>query len=186
VSAIYQTSFARLFATQFSIQLSRHLKWHNSTSASLCGTIPQQITLAPAKRGNGMPFDLLGGRRNRILISSGATILALIIFISTVSCSGPRADLPLPIAEIVELFSGTESTKQQLVQQNEAQSKVRRVQPKASTSKAPTENAPKAASQSVARPAAKKANTSPASDAQSEQQLFQEFLEWRKRQKGQP
>jgi hypothetical protein len=140
--------------------------------------------LASAKRGNGMRFDLQGGRRNRILISSGATIPALIIFISTVSCSGPRADLPLPIAEIVELFSGTE-TPRHLVQQNEAQSKVRRVQPKASTSKAPTENAPKATSQSVAPPAAKKANRSPASDAQSEQQLFQEFLEWRKRQKDQ-
>jgi hypothetical protein len=132
-----------------------------------------------------MRFDLIGGRRNRILITSGATIPALIIFISTVSCSGPRADLPPPIAEIVELFSGTE-TPTHLVQQNEAQSKVRRVQPKASTSKTPTENAPKPTSQSVAPPAAKKANTSPASGAQSEQQLFQEFLEWRKGQKGQP
>jgi hypothetical protein len=133
-----------------------------------------------------MLFDRVGGRRARLLAICRATVPALIILITIVSCSGPPANLPPPIAEFVELFSGTEAPKQQLVQQNEAQSKVRRVQPKTSTSKAPTENAPKATSQSVARPAAKKANTSPASDAQSEQQLFQEFLEWRKRQKGQP
>jgi hypothetical protein len=59
--------------------------------------------------------------------------------------------LPPPIAEIVDVFSGTEAPKQ--------------TQPK------------------VRRPSAKKANTPSPSDAESEQQLYQEFLEWRKRQK---
>ena len=38
----------------------------------------------------------------------------------------------------------------------------------------------------VNAPKAKKANTPPRVDAQEEQQLFQEFLEWRKRKKDQP
>jgi hypothetical protein len=54
---------------------------------------------------------------------------------------------------------------------------VEREQPRTSASpKVATVNAPKA----------KKANTPPRLDAQKEQQLFQEFLEWRKRQKDLP
>jgi hypothetical protein len=54
---------------------------------------------------------------------------------------------------------------------------VEREQPRTSASpKVATVNAPKA----------KKANTPPRPDAQKEQQLFQEFLEWRKRQKNLP
>jgi hypothetical protein len=66
--------------------------------------------------------------------------------------------LPPPIAEIVEVFSGTEASKQQLIQRDSADPKVR-------------------------RPASKKASTSPPLDVQGEQQLYQEFLEWRSRQK---
>src|SRR5262249_19398099 len=103
-----------------------------------------------------MLFDRVGG-----CFICRATVAALIILITAVSCSGPPANLPPPIAEFVELFSATEAPKQQLVQRGAAQPKV-------------------------GRPAAKKANTPPALDAQKEQQLYQEFLEWRKRQKGQP
>ena len=54
---------------------------------------------------------------------------------------------------------------------------VEREQPRTSASpKVATVNAPKA----------KKTNTPPKVDAQEEQQLFQEFLEWRKRKKDQP
>jgi hypothetical protein len=38
----------------------------------------------------------------------------------------------------------------------------------------------------VNAPKAKKASTPPRLDAQRERQLFEEFLEWRKRQKDQP
>jgi len=85
---------------------------------------------------------------------------------------------------IVELFTGgvTEAPNQKLVQQDEAQPKARRGQPKASTSpKVASEQAPKVASGSASRPASKKAST----DAQKEQQLYQEFLEWRKNQRDQ-
>jgi hypothetical protein len=65
---------------------------------------------------------------------------------------------------------------------------VERVQPRTSASpKIATAHAPKATS--VSRPAANKANTPPRLDTQREQQLFhefQEFLEWRRRQKDPP
>jgi hypothetical protein len=70
--------------------------------------------------------------------------------------------LPPPIAEIVEGISGTGAPKQELVQRDEAQSKAR-------------------------RPASKKASTPPKPDTQSDDQLYQEFLEWqikRKEQRG--
>ena len=57
-------------------------------------------------------------------------------------------------------------------QRDEEQPKIRREQPKTSTS-------PKVAT--VPAPKAKKANTPPRLDAQKEEQLYQEFLEWRKR-----
>ena len=54
---------------------------------------------------------------------------------------------------------------------------VERAQPRPTASpKVATVNAPKA----------KKTNTPPKVDAQEEQQLFQEFLEWRKRKKDLP
>jgi hypothetical protein len=107
-----------------------------------------------------MPLDLLGGRRNRLLIVSQVAVPALIILITTVSCSEHRADLPAPVADIVDLFSGTETPKPKLAQREKAQAKT-------------------------SPPAAKKANAAPTPDAQKEKQLYQEFLEWRKSQKDQ-
>jgi hypothetical protein len=129
-----------------------------------------------------MLLELPGGRRDRLLFICQAAVPALIILITTVSCAGPGADMPPP--NIVELFTGgvTEAPNQKLVQQDEAQPKARRGQPKASTSpKVASEQASKATSQSASRPASKKAST----DAQKEQQLYQEFLEWRKNQREQ-
>jgi hypothetical protein len=82
-----------------------------------------------------------------------------------VSCSMPTAHMPQPRPGIVE-----------------------RVQPTTSASpKVATVQAPKATP--VSRPASKKTNTPPRLDTQREQQLFQEFqdfLEWRRRQKDPP
>jgi hypothetical protein len=107
-----------------------------------------------------------GGRRDRLLFSC-ATVPTLIILITTVSCSTPGPETPQRRAGIVE-----------------------REQPRTSASpKVATVNAPKATSASVTRPVSKKAKTPPRLSAQREQQLFQEFqefLEWRKRQKDPP
>jgi len=86
-----------------------------------------------------------------------------------------------------ELFSGpvTDTANRQLVQRSEGQPKVRREQPKTSTSpKVATGHAPKATGTS-SRHASKKASTPPRLDAQG-QKLFQEFLEWRRRQRDLP
>jgi hypothetical protein len=128
-----------------------------------------------------MFLDLPGGRRDRLLFICRATLPALIVLITAVSCAGPGADIAPP--NIVELFTGsaTDAPNQQSVQQDEAQ-KARRGQPKASTSpKVAKEQAPKVASQSASRPASKKASP----EAQKEQQLYREFLEWRKTQRDQ-
>jgi hypothetical protein len=120
-----------------------------------------------------MFLDLPAGRRDRLLV---------IVLITTVSCAGPGAELAPP--NIVELFTGgvTEAPNQKLVQQDEAQPKARRGQPKAPTSpKVASEQASKATSQSASRSTSKKASP----EAQKEQQLYREFLEWRKTQRDQ-
>jgi hypothetical protein len=103
------------------------------------------------------------GRRDRLLFTC-ATVPTLIILLTTVSCSTPGPQMPQRRAGIVERAQ---------------------LRPTA-TPKVATVNAPKATS-AVSRPVSKKANTPPRLDDQREQQqLFQEFLEWRKRQKSQP
>jgi len=97
--------------------------------------------------------------------------------------------MPQPYIGIIELFSGrvTEPPKRQLVEADGAHPKVRREQPRTSTSpKVATVQAPKATSPSVPRHASKKADTQPKLDAKKQQQLFQEFLEWRRRQRDLP
>ena len=104
------------------------------------------------------------GRRDRLLFTC-ATVPTFIILMTTVSCSTPGPEMPQRRAGIVE-----------------------RAQPRPTASpKVATVHTPKATS--VSRPAAKKANTPPRLDTRREQQLFrefQEFLEWRRRQKDQP
>src|SRR5215475_7302635 len=129
-----------------------------------------------------MFLDLPGGRRDRLLFICRATVPALIVLMTIASCAGPGADMPLP--NIVELFTGsaTEAPNQKVVQQDEAQPKARRGQSKAPTSpKVASEQASKATSQSASRSTSKKAST----EAQKEQQLYREFLEWRKTQRDQ-
>jgi hypothetical protein len=87
---------------------------------------------------------------------------------TTVSCT--------TLDECLPTFSlpGTDTPNQQLAQRDEEQPKARREQPKNSAS-------PKVAT--VSAPKAKKASTPPQPDAQRERQLFQEFLQWKNRQR---
>jgi len=116
---------------------------------------------------NGMLVELRERtrRRGRLLFACKGTVSTLMILVTTVSCSTPTADMPQPRGGIVE-----------------------REQPRTSAApKVATVQAPKATS--VSPPASKKANTPPRLDTQREQLLFrefQEFLEWRRRQKDPP
>ena len=137
-------------------------------------------------RGRGGRTDWL--LRDRLLFAGQATVSTFVIFMTTVSCSTP--ELPPPTPGILdEWFSGsaTDPANMQLVQPAEEQPKIQRKQPKTSESrKVAVVHAPKPSGTSVSRPAAKKASTPPRVDTKREQQLFQEFLEWRKRQNDLP
>jgi hypothetical protein len=114
-------------------------------------------------------LTIAGGAPGKIAYSSHsrATVLTLLILMTTVSCS--------TLDECLPSFSlpGIDPINQQLAQRDEEPPKARREQPKNSAS-------PKVAT--VPAPKAKKANTSQL-DTQKERQLFQEFLQWRNRQK---
>ena len=115
-----------------------------------------------------------GGTRHRLFFVCQATVPTLVILMTTMSCSKP--DMPQPVVGIVELLFPdrvTDGADRQMVQRGEGKAKVQREQPKTSTS-------PKG----VSREASKKVSTPPRLDAQREQQAFQEFLEWRRRQKA--
>ena len=127
-----------------------------------------------------------GDRRDRLLCQ--AIVPTLIVFATTVSCSRP--DMPQPRVGTLELWFParvTDTGHPQLVQRGEGQPKARREQP---TPPAPlkvaTVRAPKATNVSGSRQTVKKANTPPRLDVQREEQLFQEFLEWRRRQRDLP
>jgi hypothetical protein len=118
---------------------------------------------------NGILAELRGRGVRAIVYSSHSKpiVLTLLILMTTVSCTTLDECLCLPSFSLAEI----DPPNQQLAQRDEEQPKVRREQPKNS--------APKVAT--VPTPKAKKANTSPELDAQRERELFQEFLEWRKR-----
>jgi hypothetical protein len=136
---------------------------------------------------NGMLFDFRGRgrRRDRLLFTCQATIPAVIILMTAVSCARPGADMPPPVG-ILELFSGrvTEAPKLQAIQRDEAPPKVRRAQPRTTAPpKVAKVHAPNTTSRPVSPGASVKANTPPRPNAERERQLFEEFLEWRSRQK---
>ena len=133
---------------------------------------------------NGMLVELRSWR-DRLLFTCQATVPTFIILMTTVSCSKP--DMPEPRVGIFgPLFSSPviDTADQQVVQRDKPQPKVQRVQPKTSASpKVATAHAPKATG--VSRATSKKTDTPPRLNTQREQQqLFQEFMEWRKRQKN--
>jgi hypothetical protein len=137
------------------------------------------------KTENGM-LRGRNGRRDRLLFTYKATVPTLIVVMTTMSCSRP--DMPQPRTGIFETFfldPVPDAASTRSAQRDEGQPKVQRARPKSSGApKVATVHAPKTTSAPGPRPASKKANTPPRLDSQREQQqLFEEFLEWRKRQK---
>lgn len=130
----------------------------------------------------------LRGRRDRLLFICQAAVPTFMILMTTVSCSRP--DMPEPRVGIFgPPFSSPviDTADQQVVQRDKRQPKVQRERPRISASpKVAAVHAPKATGASVSRHASKKVNTPPRLNAQKERQLFEEFLEWRRRQKELP
>jgi len=130
----------------------------------------------------------LRGRRDRLLFICQATVPTFMILMTAVSCSRP--DMPEPrIGIFGPPFSSPviDTADQQVVQRDKRQPKIQRERSRISASpKVAAVHAPKRTGASVSRHASKKVNTPPRLNAQKEEQLFQEFLEWRRRQKGLP
>jgi hypothetical protein len=122
--------------------------------------------------------------RDRLLFICQATVPIFVILLTAVSCSKP--DMPPQPAGIFEpWFSApvTDTANTPLVQSVEGQPKVQRARPKTSQPRvAAVVHTPKPTAKSASRLAPKKASAAPRTGAQTERQLFEEFLEWRKRQ----
>jgi hypothetical protein len=121
-----------------------------------------------------------------------------------VSCSRPEVPPPTP-GILDDWFSGLVPgpANTHLVQPDEERLRVQRERPKTSASrKVAMVHGPQPTGKSASRPVSKKPSTPPSkkastepvkkastpsrTDTQEERQLFQEFLEWRKRQKDVP
>jgi len=156
--------------------------------------VSQALNARFAKMGTGMLHDLPDlrrrcGRRDRCFFNYRATVLIPIILLTTVSCS----TLPIDVLAFDEcdLSSGL-VTEEQVLQVTPSKGRRGEAPPKARREQTGTSATPKIVPVRASNPtspsgsgdASKKANTPPRYDARKEQQLFNEFLDWRNRQIG--
>jgi hypothetical protein len=143
---------------------------------------------------NGMHVDLhgRGTSRNRLLLTGQAIVPMLIILTTSVSCSRRAAEMPEPPYRIVERilpFSSrlSDEENRQLVQRRpDAKPNLQQEQHRTSSPpKVAKVHAPDTSSASAPRPGSGKTSPPPLLDREKEQ-LFQQFLEWRKRQTDVP
>jgi hypothetical protein len=141
-----------------------------------------------------MRVDLhkLGTSRNRVLLIGQAIMPALIILTTSVSCAKRGAEVSEPPYRIVERilpFSSSSSGEEnrQLVQRrSDAKPTLQLEQHRPpSPPKVAKVHAPDTSSATAPRHASGKTNLQPLLDRDKEQ-LFQQFLEWRKRQTDVP
>jgi hypothetical protein len=142
----------------------------------------------------GMRVDLhkRDTSRNRLLLTGQAVVPALIILATTVSCSKRDAEMPEPPHRIVERIlplsssSSDEENRQPVQRRSEASPNLQQDRHRISSSpKVAKVHAPDRSTASAPRDASGKTNPPPLVDPEKEQ-LFQEFLEWRKRQTDVP
>ena len=133
-----------------------------------------------------------GASRNRLLLTGQAIVPALIILATSVSCSRRAAEMSEPPYRIVERilpFSSrlSDEENRQLVQRrSDAKPNLQQEQHRTSSPpKVARVHAPVTSSESAPRPASGKKNPPPLLDRENEQ-LFQQFLEWRKHQTDVP
>jgi hypothetical protein len=129
-----------------------------------------------------------GTSRNRLLLTGQAIMPALIILTTSVSCAKRGAEVSEPPYRIVERilpFSSSSSGEEnrQLVQRrSDAKPTLQQEQHRPpSPPKVAKVHAPDTSSATAPRHASGKTNSPPLLDRDKEQ-LFQQFLEWRKRQ----
>jgi hypothetical protein len=133
-----------------------------------------------------------GTVRSRLRLTCQATALTLMIQVTFPSCSRPIASMPESGYRVVpselSFFSRlTDGENQQLAQRRVDEQSVHRAEqhralPRPKVAKV---HAPDAATAPVSRRDLLRANTPPLLDREKEQ-LFEQFLEWRSRQKDIP
>jgi hypothetical protein len=135
-----------------------------------------------------------GTWRSRLCLTCQATALTLMILVTFVSCSRPMANMSEPqsyrVVQLPELsfFSRlTDGENQQLAQRRTDEQSVHRAEQHRAL---PRPKVPKVqASDTATAPASRRdlprANTRPLLDREKEH-LFEQFLEWRSRQKDIP
>jgi hypothetical protein len=146
-----------------------------------------QNVSSPTKMEGGMGVDLhkRDASRNCLLLTGQAIVPVLIILTTTVSCSRRAAEMPEPPYRIVERilpFSSrlSDEENRQLIQgRSDAKSNPQQEQHRRSSPKVAKVDASDASSTSGPRPASRRTNPPPLLDREKEQ-LFHEFLEWRK------
>jgi hypothetical protein len=142
----------------------------------------------------GMCIDLRkrDTSRNRLLLTGQAIVPMLMILTTSVSCSRRAGEMPEPPYRIIERIlpfsSGlSDEENRPLVQRRpDAKPTLQQEQHRASSPpKVARVHAPDTSSESAPRPASGKKNPPPLLDREKEQ-LFQQFLEWRKHQTDVP
>jgi hypothetical protein len=130
--------------------------------------------------------------RSRLRLTGQVTALTLMIIVAFVSCSRPMANMPEPSYRVVQpelsFFSRlSEGENQRLAQRRVDEQSVHRAEqhralprPKVATVHAPDTTTAPASRRDLLR-----ANTPPLLDREKER-LFEQFLEWRSRQKDIP
>jgi len=155
---------------------------------------PNGNVSSPTKMESGMHVDLhrRGTSRNRLLATCRAIVPPLVILMTCVSCAKRAAEMqerPSRIAEpSLPFFSNlTERENQQLPHRRLDEQPLhrvaqRRISPPLRAAKVQT---PAMTHAPAPRPVSGKMNPPPQLD-QNEEQLFQEFLEWQRRQGDMP
>ena len=155
---------------------------------------PNGNVSSPTKMESGMLVDLhrRGTRRNRLLVTCRAIVPQLIIVMTCVSCAKRPADIQEPSTRIawpaLPFFSNlTERENQQLPHRRVDEQPLHRAEQRRTSPppKAAKVQTPATTRSSAPRPVSGETNRPPLSDRE-EEQLFQEFLEWRKRQRDMP
>ncbi len=130
--------------------------------------------------------------RNRLLLTGQAMVPVLIILTTSVSCSRRGAEMPEPPYRIVERIlpfssrSSDEENRQVIQRRFDAKPNLQQEQHRTSSPpKVAKVHAPDTSSASAQRPASGKTNAPPLLNREKER-LFQQFLEWRKRQTDVP
>jgi hypothetical protein len=156
--------------------------------------LPNVDVSSPTKSEGGMRVDLhkRGASRNRLLLTGRAIVPALIILTTSVSCSKRAAEMSEPPYRIVERIlpfssgSSDEENRQFVQRRPDAKPTLQQEQHRPpSLPKLAKVHAPDTSSVTAPHRASGKTNPPPLLDRDKEQ-LFQQFLDWRKRQTDVP